>query len=149
MAYLPRNCPNCREKRVREATERYEVQVEHDGRTYVVVVPDLALLICDACGNRVLPPEADDRVSDAIRAAAGLLAPADIVNKRLSLNLTPGEMAELLKIPEPVYSRWETGGQIQQRHSDLLLRSLFEVPELRRFLSTPESTAQSDHPQVA
>ena len=149
MAYLPRKCPNCREKRVVEITERYDERVEHDGRAYDISVPDLAILKCEACGNRVLSAEADDRVNDATRIAAGLLMPAEIRSKRLSLNLSQKEMADLLNIAEAVYARWESGGQIQQRHSDLLLRSLFAVPELRRFLSARPPVAEASHPQVA
>jgi putative zinc finger/helix-turn-helix YgiT family protein len=145
MEYLPRRCPNCREKRVREIVERYETRIEHDGGPYEVAVPDLLLLKCEACGNRILPPASEDRVSDALRTAAGLLTPSEIATRRAALNLSAGEMAVLLHIPEAVYSRWESGGAIQQRHSDLLMRSLFAVPELRAYLGT----RTSQHTQVA
>jgi DNA-binding transcriptional regulator YiaG len=148
MEYLPGKCPNCSERRVSEVTERYESHVVHDGVNYDVVVPDLRLLKCEACGNRVLPPASDDRVSDAVRAAAGLLTPSEIVERRAKLNLSRDHVAGLLSIPVEVYGRWESGDQIQQRHSDLLLRSVFAVPELRSYLSL-HSTVSTAHPQVA
>ena len=124
MADLPRKCPNCREKRVAEIRERYDVTVEYDARHYEISIPDLTLLKCEACGNRVLPDAADDSVSDAIRVAAGLLTPIDMSSKRFGLALTQKDLADLINIPESICARWESGGLIQQRHSDLLLRSV-------------------------
>ena len=149
MADLTRKCPNCRERRVAEIRERYDVSVEHDGRLYEISIPDLTVLKCEACGNRVLPNVADDRVSDAIRDVAGLLTPVDMSSKRVALNLSQKELADLINIPEPIYARWESGGLLQQRHSDLLLRSVFAVPELRRYLSSRRIGAGMSHPQVA
>lgn len=149
MADLSRKCPNCRERRVAEIRERYDVTVEHDGRHYEISIPDLTLLKCEACGNRVLPDAADDLVSDAIRDAAGLLSPLEMTSKRLGLNLSQKDLADLINIPEPIYARWESGGLIQQRHSDLLLRSLFAVPELRRYLYSRRIAVEQAHPQVA
>jgi putative zinc finger/helix-turn-helix YgiT family protein len=137
MPYLAGKCPNCRERRVTQVTERYDTTVEHDGRAYDISIPDLTLLKCEACGNRVLPGDADDRVSDAVRVAAGLLSPVEIRGKRLGLNLTPAEVADALGVSEEIFGQWESGSLIPSRQSDRMLRAFFAVPELRRYLSGP------------
>ena len=135
MAPFPRKCPRCRERALDRATERYETTVEHDGRTYHVAIPDLALLKCTACGNRILPEEADERVSAEFRRAAGFLAPEEIRAGRNRLGLTQKSLADQLGVAEATLSRWETGAQIQQRAFDRLLRAYFDLPELRSYLA--------------
>jgi hypothetical protein len=58
--------------------DRYEVELEHDGRKYAISVPDLLVLKCGNCGEVCLDDAADERLSEALRAAAGLLSPAEI-----------------------------------------------------------------------
>src|SRR5258708_20600902 len=135
MAVLPRKCPKCRERRLVEVTQRYETTLEHDGRAYLIAVPDLKLLVCEACGNRTIPDESDDRFSDALRRAAGVLCPGEIREGRSKLGLTQERMARDLSIAEATLSRWETGAQIQQRAFDKLLRAYFALPEFRKFVA--------------
>jgi putative zinc finger/helix-turn-helix YgiT family protein len=137
MPYLPQKCPNCRERRVVRVTEQYETTIEHDGREYPISIADLSLLRCEACGNRVLTGEADDRVSRALRTAAGLLTPEEIRARRSALNLTQLQVAEALGIAPARFSRWEAGSQIQDHLSDRMLRAFFDLPELRRYLAAP------------
>lgn len=80
-------------------------------------------------------------VSDALRKAAGLLSPEQIRRGRESLGLTQKQLARNLQVCEAELSRWETGGQIQQRSFDRLMRIYFQVPEARRFL---EETAVTE-----
>ena len=131
---FPRKCAKCRERKVVRATEEYHATLDHDGRSYEVVIPDLELLKCEACGNRVLDDDADDRLSGALRAAVGLLSLEEIRSQRKKLGFTQVQMAERLQVAEATLCRWETGAQIQQRHSDLILRAYFECPEFRQFL---------------
>ena len=131
---LPMKCPICREKRVDFVTEPYEMTVDHDGRTYHLSLPNLTLLKCGACGNRILHDEADERLNDAQREAAGFLYPAAIKEQRLHLGLTQAQLAELLCVGEATLCRWETGGQIQSHHMDVMLRGFFDVPEFRAYL---------------
>jgi DNA-binding transcriptional regulator YiaG len=78
------------------------------------------------------------RLSDALRATAGLLQPGEIRAGREALGLTQKELANYLQIAEATLSRWETGAQIQQRSLDKLLRGFFGVEEFRRFLGMPD-----------
>jgi putative zinc finger/helix-turn-helix YgiT family protein len=127
-------CPMCRERRVDFVTEPYEMTVDHDGRTYRLSLPSLTFLKCDACGNQILHDEADDRLNDALRDAAGFLYPPAIKEQRLRLGLTQVQLAELLCVGEATLCRWETGGQIQSHHMDVMLRGFFEVPQFRAYL---------------
>ena len=137
MPYLTHKCPNCHERRVLHVTEPYETTIEHDGRGYTISISDLSLLKCEACGNRILTDEADDRVSSALRTAAGLLPPEEIQARRSALNLTPSQVAEALGIAPARFSRWEVGSQVQDHLSDRMLRAFFDLPELRCYLAAP------------
>jgi putative zinc finger/helix-turn-helix YgiT family protein len=143
MAISPRKCPKCHERRLNEVTEQYESTREHDGRAYAIAIPDLEMLVCEACGNRIIPEDSDDRLSDALRRVVGVLAPAEIRESRLKLGLTQERMARDLGVAEATLSRWETGAQIQQRAFDKILRAYFGVPELRKFFSGLASLSES------
>ncbi len=134
MVPFPRKCPNCRERRLDFVTETYEAELEHDGRKYKIAIPKLLLLACSACGNRILPDEADSQVSDELRRLAGLLSPSEIRANRDKLHLTQVQLARDLEIAEETLLKWETGAQIQQRAFDRLLRAYFDLPTLRAYL---------------
>lgn len=116
-------------------TEAYSATLDHDNRSYVLAVPDLELFKCEACGNRILSDEAEDRLNAALREAAGLLAPSEIRGLRNRFQLTQPQFAERLGIAESTLSRWETGAQIQQRCWDKMLRAYADVPEFRSYLA--------------
>ena len=139
MKSYPWKCGTCRERALVPVVIDYQTEVGHDGRTYPVTLPALSVLRCSRCGAIVLDDEADDKVSNALRRAAGLLSPEEIRRGRESLGLTQKQLAQKLQVGEATLSRWETGGQIQQRSMDQLLRIYFQVPEARRFL---EETAR-------
>ena len=131
----------CRHRGAVPTPERYEVVLEHDGRSYPVVVEDLPVDVCPACGNRVLGDAADDLLSRALRAAAGLLQPEEVRAGRERLGLTPAELADHLRVAPATLSRWESGGQIQQRGVDTLLRLYFKLPEVRAELAAPPASS--------
>jgi putative zinc finger/helix-turn-helix YgiT family protein len=138
MSRFPPKCAVCRERRVEPTTEDYRVTVDHDGRSYDLTIPNLELLKCRACGNRILPDAAGERINEALRQAAGLLSPAEIKEYRAALGLTQKELADRLRIAEATLSRWETGAQIQQRGYDILLRLFFDLAAVREHLSEPK-----------
>src|ERR1700722_3248023 len=92
---LPGKCPICRERRVDFVTEPFEMTVDHDGRSYNLSIPDLTLLKCGACGNRTLHMEADERMNQALRNAAGFLNPPEIRELRVRLQMTQAQLADL------------------------------------------------------
>ena len=125
----PHQCPNCRKQALFPAVEDVTAELHHDGRPYTVTVPDLEVSRCTACAESTWSYEASERISDALRVAAGLLMPAEIVAARLRLGVTPAELAALFDVSESEYSRWESGGQLQSRDSDKLLRLYFANPD--------------------
>ena len=135
MKPFPHICGECREGAVEPATlPSYTMAMEHDGRRYEVTVPDLHVFQCAKCQAILFNDAASERLDEGLRHAAGLLAPAKIKSSREALGLTQVQMAGYLKVGPSTLSRWETGGQIQQRAMDLLLRAFFQVPEFCRFL---------------
>jgi len=115
----------------------YEAEIDHDGRTYTVALPDLSVLRCEQCGAVVLDDAADMRISQALRRQAGLLTPEEIREQREALGLTQKQLAGQLGIADATLSRWETSAQIQQRSLDRFLRVLFSFPSVRAVLGRP------------
>jgi putative zinc finger/helix-turn-helix YgiT family protein len=136
MKPYPWKCLTCRERSVSPVVlPTYTMDLEHDGRTYRVLLRDFHVLKCASCNSIILDDEADVRLSEALRAAVGLLSPSEIRAKRERLKLTQKQLANVLQISESTLSRWETGVQIQQRCMDKFLRCFFDVCEVRQYLS--------------
>ncbi len=141
MKAFPLKCATCRERAVSQTVlPSYSAEVEHDGRKYSVTLTELDVLRCDNCGTIVLDDDADEKLSDALRSAAGLLSPAEIRRKRDELGLTQKVLSGLMGIADTTLSRWETGAQIQQRSMDKFLRCFFNLADVRRFLGAPKTT---------
>jgi putative zinc finger/helix-turn-helix YgiT family protein len=121
--------------------------VEHDGRAYHVELPALEVLRCGHCGAVVLDDAANEKISEAFRREAGLLTPGEIRQQREALQLTQKQLARLLQVAEATLSRWETGGQIQQRAMDLLLRLFFASADVRRRLG--HASAPNGDPETS
>jgi putative zinc finger/helix-turn-helix YgiT family protein len=139
MKPFPWKCGECGQRAVHPATlDAYSADLDHDGRTHRITVKQFPVARCERCGAMVLDDAANRRLSEALRAAAGLLQPTEIRAGREGLGLTQKELAHYLQIAEATLSRWETGAQIQQRSMDRLLRGFFSVPEFRRFLGMPD-----------
>ena len=133
---FPRICATCRDRAVQPVTlPSYSTKVDHDGRSYQVTLTDVEGTLCGNCEALILEDIVSDRIDDKLRDLAGLMHPFEIKSKRQALNLTQKVLAQKLKTGEATLSRWETGAQIQQRSSDLLLRLYFEVAEVRRYLT--------------
>lgn len=141
---FPWKCGACRERAVQRATIEYTTPVEHDGRKYIVTIPDLVVARCKRCGEIILDDHANQRISESFRLQAGLLTPLEIRENRERLRLTQRELASALGIAEATLSRWETGGQIQQRALDRLMRLYFFSDEVRRLLADNEALAALD-----
>jgi putative zinc finger/helix-turn-helix YgiT family protein len=130
-------CMVCRQRAVSPTTlASYTTEMAHDGRKYPISVADFSVLQCQNCGDIYLDEAANERLSDALRDAAGLLSPAEIQEKREGLGLTQEQLASLLRIPEYTISHWEAGAQIQQGSMDAFLRVLFQSAEARSILDS-------------
>ncbi len=140
----PWKCGTCFERAVFPATlASYHARLDHDGRSYELELIDHHVFKCTRCGAVQLDDEAEDRLTQALRAAAGLLDPAVIRARREALGLTQKALANLLKIAESTLSRWETGAQIQQRVMDRLLRAFFDLEPLRDYFQSLEASSTS------
>ncbi len=139
-------CGKCRQRAVVLASVPYTVQIDHDGRKYTVTLPNLTVPRCSNCGTVALDEEANREISDAFRQQAGLLSPEQIRLKRQTLGLTQQALAEALGVAVSTLSRWETGGQIQQRCLDRFLRAFFDLPDLRKRLLADPAPAPAEVP---
>jgi putative zinc finger/helix-turn-helix YgiT family protein len=135
MKPFPWKCGTCRERGLVPSVIDYRTEITHDGRKYALALASLSVFRCERCGAIVLDDEADQRISEALRTAAGLLSPQEIQRGREKLGLTQKKLAHHLQVDEATLARWETGGQLQPHSLDRLLRMYFEVPEARRFLA--------------
>lgn len=134
MRPYPWKCGTCGKRAVNPRTVEYITEKEHDGRAYSLKIPNLEINECSECHTQTLPDKASYKVTEALRAAAGLLTPQEIREHRRRFGLNQEQFAKLLRVAKDTVSRWETGGQIQQRAMDLLLRVFFGVPQVRCWL---------------
>jgi putative zinc finger/helix-turn-helix YgiT family protein len=133
---FPWRCFECRAKEVYPKATDYTTTAKHDGRVYTIRIPDLEIPTCRKCGAQTFSVGDDDRIRAALRAEVGLLTPEEIQAGRAQLEMTQQELADQLGVAKETISRWETGGMIQSRAMDNLLRLYFESDEVRRLLRT-------------
>jgi putative zinc finger/helix-turn-helix YgiT family protein len=131
---FPWRCVECRAKEVFPHVTDYAGTVKHDGRSYTVRIPDLEIPTCRKCGEQLFTVGTDDRIIAALRAQVGLLTPEEILKRRSLLEITQQELAEQLGVAKETISRWETGGMIQSRAMDNLMRLFFGSEEVRALL---------------
>ncbi|MBI3468234.1 MAG: type II toxin-antitoxin system MqsA family antitoxin [Planctomycetes bacterium] len=132
---FPWRCPRCRKLEVYRVKISHTAQITHDGRMHVVTVPDLRVARCRSCGEFVFDHDADDQISQGLRAQLRLLRPEQLRKIRTVFGLTQRKLAERLGVAEETISRWETGMLIQSRAMDNLLRVYFAFPEVRSALT--------------
>jgi putative zinc finger/helix-turn-helix YgiT family protein len=131
---FPWPCVECDALEVYPKATDYTTTVKHDGRTYTIRIPDLALPTCRKCGDQTFSVGDDERIIAALRVQVGLLTPQEIQHERGQLEMTQQELAEQLGVAKETISRWETGGMIQSRAMDNLLRLFFRSEEVRTLL---------------
>lgn len=131
---FPWRCRHCGKSQVQLAAIRYDAEVRHDGRLYALTVPNLAIPVCQACGEKAFTEKVDDQINNALRAHLHLLTPAEIRAALQRIGLTQKVIADRLGIAEATLSRWLTETQIQSRAMDNLLRVYFAFPDVRSAL---------------
>ena len=89
---------------------------------------------CEDAQRTVEQREAAEQAAvAAMRAEHGLLVPREIKALRESLGLTPQQLGELLYgTPRGVVEGWEKGRYLQNRETDVLLRSLTDRETLEQ-----------------
>ncbi len=140
----PWKCRMCGQPNVSPVTVDYSTEMEHDGISYSLTVPSLEILECTACHNQVFPDQAFEKLLSKLRSEAGLLTPEEIKTGRTVLKLTQEQLASHLKVARETVSRWESGGQIQQRAYDTLIRLYFQFEDVRTALEN----ASKNQPMV-
>ena len=121
------------------------VQADGEGWPDLVLVGHGRVLFCELKSDPGVLTTAQEAWLEALRAAAGLLSPAEIRKGREGLGLTQKQLANQLRISEFTLSRWETGAQIQQRSMDAFLRVFFQSGEARRLLGAAEAEQGGSH----
>jgi putative zinc finger/helix-turn-helix YgiT family protein len=138
---FPWRCSQCRAKEVYAAVVPHTAHVNHDGRVYVLEIPALEAARCRACGELVFDDHADEQISDALRNHLGLLTPDQIREALRTLGMKQKALAASLGIAEATLSRWLSGGLIQSRAMDNLLRVYFGIPAVREVLTGTNNVA--------
>ena len=131
----PIHCVECGKKEVRPAVVKEEIKKSYDGRIYDLVIDDLPVRRCSACGEVYYSVDSDERILAALRRQLRLLTPEHIRANLRSLSLQQNEAAARLGIAPETLSRWLSGGMVQSRAMDNLLRAFFACPDLRHNLS--------------
>lgn len=148
MKPFPWKCGTCRQRGLVPAVVDYQTELIYDGCAYTLSLPGLSVFRCEQCGAIVLNDEADRKITDALRTAAGLLSPEQIRRGRERFGLSQKQLAHYLQVGEETLARWETGGQMQSRAMDRLLRIYFQVPEGRRFIETTANASAELNPST-
>lgn len=146
----PWRCPTCGKCEVHPATVPYTAEIKHDGLAHSIYIPALETAKCRSCGELLITSNADDQINAALRARLRLLTPLQIRQRRKTLGLSQGELAERIGAAEGTISRWETGALIQSRTSDNLLRVYFASSAVRTMLigkeQDPNLGLRDEHP---
>ena len=127
----PIHCIECGRKEVYPAVVRETLERNHDGRIYELAIDDLPAAKCRSCGAVSYDLESDDRIVAELRRHLSLLTPERIRANLAALHLTQREAAEGLGIAAETLSRWLSGGLIQSRAMDNLLRAFFGSAAVR------------------
>jgi putative zinc finger/helix-turn-helix YgiT family protein len=144
-----KRCANCGQRTMEIATVDYSTDWNYDGRTYRVHVPNLSVPKCSNCGALSFDRDADLQTEAEFRKLLGILFPAEILANRERLGLSQQQLADLIGASVHAVERWESGGQIQQRTQDKLLRLLFFTPDVRAALERDlESASTATGPPV-
>jgi len=130
----PWRCVECNAKEIYPKLTDYTTTRKHDGRTYTIHVPDLAIPTCRNCGDQTFAVGDDERIIAALRAQIGLMMPHELLHERNRLELTQQELADRIGVAKETISRWENGALIQSRAMDNLLRLFFKSEEVRKLL---------------
>jgi putative zinc finger/helix-turn-helix YgiT family protein len=122
-------CPVCGKGKLHEELGEFRTDfISDDGKHRDVIVPQIKKLVCGQCGEYILDPESESRISAAQRHAMGLLGAEELMRLRNSLGKSQEGMAELLGLGKKTWCRWESDDYFQSEAFDRYLRLLVFVP---------------------
>jgi len=127
----PIRCIECGRKEVFPAVIRQTIQRNHDGRIYDLVIDDLPVAKCRNCGEVSYALDSDDRIIAVLRKQLCLLTPEQIRANLAALKLNQKEAAVALGVAPETLSRWLSGGLVQSRAMDNLMRAFFALEDVR------------------
>ena len=134
-------CPLCGKGKLREDTSEFRSHfIDNAGARRDVIVPNVLKLRCDTCGEYIIDPDSESRISVAQREALGLLGAAKLQQLRRRLNMSQEAMAELLGWGKKTWCRWESANHFQSEAFDRYLRRLIEVPANIEMLKAHQRT---------
>lgn len=84
---------------------------------------------CIECGEILHPHELSERIEAEQYRIEGLLHPKEMRAIRERLGLNQIDMAQLLRVGDKTYARWEAGLSIQSRSMDNYIRIAAEDPD--------------------
>jgi putative zinc finger/helix-turn-helix YgiT family protein len=131
---FPWPCADCYTLTVVPTVMDYTARVKHDGVVHELHLAAVEIPRCQTCGEIYTTTALDEKVNDALRSELHLLTPVQIQKGIEKLGLKQHELAERLGVDSETISRWASGGLIQSRAMDNLLRVFFAVPQVRDVL---------------
>jgi len=96
----------------------------HDGIEYAFHIPNLPVVLCGNCGRTMHTDKTDARLSEAIRKAADLLSPSEIIRIREQAGWTIEKMAEAMGVHSETVKFWEASIMFPTRTENDELRRL-------------------------
>lgn len=114
-------CPEC------GCGSAHQVRVEDTfeygaGKDHVLLKAWVKLDVCDKCKTHFNTEDSERSRHDAICQHLDLLTPREILQIRVSMQLSRARFAELTGVGNASLARWESGQLIQSRSHDNLIR---------------------------
>jgi DNA-binding transcriptional regulator YiaG len=123
---FPEVCVECGKTGVRPTSIAYDAEVKYEGHVYRFRIDRLEVSQCEFCGDFLFDNTTHEQIHDALRKHLNLLSRREIRDQLASLGLTQKELgAEIAVAPETI-SRWLSGGYVQSRAYDKLMRYFFK-----------------------
>jgi len=145
-----RRCPICGKGTLKtEVSEFRSTFTDADGKKKDVVVQDVTKHCCDVCGEYILDPLSESRISEAQRRAMGLLGAEELIAFRNGLGKSQEGMSDLLGLGKKTWCRWESNDYFQSEASDRFLRLLMFAPSTVAALELIKSQKESGEPNLA
>ncbi len=133
-------CPICGQGEISEKiiTENFKYKGKSQS------ISNYCIFACDVCEEEIVSNktlrETEKILTDFRRKVDGFLVSDEIKAIRKKLGKTQVEMADLIKVGEKTFARYENGQVTQSRSMDALLRILDVDPHIFNRIKTEEST---------